>query len=47
MKDYNKVNRDNICFDDNETAEDLIITDMTDEELDAEYERLFNNRKGN
>ena len=43
MKDYSKVDRDNICFDDNETAEDLMITDMSDEELDAEYERLFGN----
>lgn len=45
MKDYSKVNRDNVCFDDNETAEDLLITNMTEEELDAEYERLFGNTK--
>lgn len=30
-----------MLFDDNETREDLLITDMTPEELDAEYERIF------
>ena len=30
-----------MLFDDNETQDDLLIKDMTPEELDAEYERIF------
>ena len=37
-----KFNYDeNVLFDDNETAEDLLITDLSDEELEKEYERIF------
>ena len=36
-----------MLFDDNETREDLLITDMTDEELDAEYERIFGKQQNN
>lgn len=32
-------------IDDNETSEDLLITDMTPEELDAEYERIFEKKQ--
>lgn len=32
-------------IDDNETSEDLLITDMTPEELDAEYERIFRKKQ--
>lgn len=35
----------NILFDDNETREDLLIKDMTPEEIDAEYERIFGKSK--
>ena len=31
-------------FDDNETQEDLLIKNMTSEELDAEYEKIFGNK---
>lgn len=37
---------DNVLFDDNETLEDLIITDMTEEELEDEYNRIFKNIGG-
>lgn len=30
-----------MLFDDNETRDDLLITDMTPDEIDAEYERIF------
>ena len=32
---------ENVLFDDNETAEDLLITDLSDEELDKEFKKLF------
>ena len=36
------MRKDNgVLFDDNETRDDLLIKDMTPEELDAEYERIF------
>ena len=32
---------ENVLLDDNETAEDLLITDLSDEELDKEFKKLF------
>ena len=42
------MKKDNdMLFDDNETREDLLISDMSPEELDAEYERIFGKNKNN
>lgn len=41
--DENK--REELFIDDNETENDLLITDISAEELDAEYNRLFNSEK--
>lgn len=30
-----------MLFDDNETRDDLLLKDMTPDEIDAEYERIF------
>jgi hypothetical protein len=32
---------DDMLFDDNETRNDLLINDMSPDEIDAEYERIF------
>lgn len=36
-----KNDKDRMDFDDTETADDLLMKDMTPEEIDAEYERSF------
>ncbi|MBQ4311216.1 MAG: hypothetical protein II773_06480, partial [Oscillospiraceae bacterium] len=38
---------DNVLFDDNETAEDLLITDLSDEELDEEFRKIFGDETAN
>ena len=38
---------DNVLFDDNETAEDLLITDLSDEELDEEFRKIFGDKTAN
>lgn len=36
-----KKNNKEMLFDDNETRDDLMIKDMTPEEIDAEYKKIF------
>ena len=36
-----------VLFDDNETAEDLLITDLSDEELDEEFRKIFGDETAN
>ena len=37
----NMKNDKEILFDDNETRDDLLIKDMTPEEIEAEYKKIF------